>query len=99
MSINFGVKYLYIQLFNISNTLIETSSCDGLKIKEKVDFEVELTLTKCPEKLPSGGYKPIVFNISAQGIGERVVVNVDPMCECDCEQEALTVNLQFFCLN
>ena len=60
-------------------------------MKKKVDFEVELTLTKCPEKNSIGLIKPITFNISAQGIGERVVVNVEPLCECDCEKETSEV--------
>ena len=38
-----------------------------------------------------GLIKPITFNISAQGIGERVVVNVEPLCECDCEKETSQV--------
>ncbi len=67
---------------------METSSCDGLKIKEQVDFTVEIKLTKCPERLPNGSFKPIVFNISAQGIGERAQVYIEPMCECDCERES-----------
>lgn len=49
-------------------------------------------MTKCPEKTSLGVVKPITFNISAQGIGERVVVNIEPLCECDCEKENLQVN-------
>ena len=82
-----------------SDTYVETSSCDGLKIKEKVDFMVELTLTKCPDKDQQQQQqilKPIAFNISAQGIGERVVVNVESICECDCEKHALEVWKFFF---
>ena len=65
-----------------NDTLVETSSCDGLRIKERVDFEVELTLTKCPAN--NQVMKPIIIN--AQGIGERVVVNLEPVCECECEK-------------
>ncbi len=68
----------------ISDTLLETSSCDGLKIKEKVDFEVELTLTKCPKN--NQPIKPVVIN--AQGIDERVIVHIDALCDCDCEKES-----------
>lgn len=71
---------------------METSSCDGLKIKEKVDFQVELTLTKCPTSK-----KPITFNISAQGIGERVVVSIEPECECECEKETTTATTSAYC--
>ncbi len=63
--------------------MVETSSCDGLRIKERVDFEVELTLTKCPAD--DTKLKPLIIN--AQGIGERVVINIDPLCECDCEKK------------
>ena len=49
-------------------------------------------LTKCPEKKDSN--KPISFSINAQGIGERVVVNIEPMCECDCEKEAIENNVK-----
>lgn len=67
---------------------METSACDGLRIKEKVDFEVELTLTKCPD--PKTSLKPVIIN--AQGIAERVVINIDPLCECDCEKKTDQVN-------
>ena len=72
---------------------METSSCDGLRIKEKVDFEVELTLTKCPEKGQS--IKPIIIN--AQGLGERVVVNVDAICDCDCEKKQEQTGVSDYC--
>ncbi len=70
----------------------ETNSCDEIKIKEKVEFQVEITLTKCPEKGPNGQIKPINFNISAQGIGERVSVSVEGICECECEKETQQVD-------
>jgi hypothetical protein len=41
-------------------------------------------MAKCPEKL-SSTMKPIIIN--AQGIGERVVINVEPICECECEKK------------
>ena len=62
-----------------------------------MDFQVELTLTKCPEKTASGSIKPITFNISAQGIGERVVVNVEPLCECDCEKDGVNSETSDYC--
>jgi protocadherin alpha len=64
--------------------LIETNTCDGLKIKEKVDFEVEITLTKCLTDMEK--FKRVV-NIVAAGINERITVNLDPICNCDCEKE------------
>ncbi len=75
--------------------MVETNSCDEIKIKEKVEFQVEVTMTKCPERLPNGQLKPITFNISAQGIGERVSVTVEGICECDCEKETQQVELFF----
>ena len=73
--------------------MVETNTCDGLKIKEKVDFEVEITLTKCPTDLEK--FKRVV-NIVAAGINERIVVNLDTICSCDCEKEdQLTVKKSF----
>lgn len=92
-SVNFD--YFIVILFCIlqiySDTLVETNSCDEIKIKEKVEFQVEVIMTKCPERLPNGQLKPITFNISAQGIGERVSVTVEGICECDCEKETQQV--------
>ncbi|RMZ98417.1 integrin beta-PS isoform X2 [Brachionus plicatilis] len=61
--------------------LAETSWCDGLKIKQQVDFEVELTMNECVRG-------PLRFNISAQGLAERVEVSVEGECECECEKES-----------
>ena len=70
---------------------METSFCDGLRIKERVDFEVELTLSKCP----SEALRPLVIN--AQGLGERVVVNLEPICECECSKGKDTEPLSSAC--
>jgi integrin beta 1 len=64
--------------------LKETNFCDGLRIKEKVDFEVEIKMTKCPANRKTA-MKPIILN--AQGIGERVVIDIDALCDCDCERD------------
>ena len=42
-----------------------------------------ITLTKCPES--GKQIRPIIIN--AQGLGERINVSVEPICECDCEKE------------
>ena len=77
-----------------SDTLRETSACDEIKINQPVDFEVELKLTKCgaagARDPLTGRYKPLSFNISSPGIGERVLVNIEPLCECECEHEKAT---------
>lgn len=87
-----GVQIRFFSKCQNSSTLVETSSCDGLKIKEKVDFQVELTLTKCPTTR-----RPITFNISAQGIGERVVVSIEPECECECERKSEAAETNTYC--
>ena len=75
--------------------MVETSSCDGLRIKERVDFEVELTLTKCPA--PNQVVKPVIIN--AQGIGERVVIDIEALCDCDCEKEGQQAKQSKYCDN
>ncbi len=38
-----------------------------------------------------------VVNIVAAGINEKITVNLDPICNCDCEKEdQLTVRMSFF---
>ncbi len=66
---------------------METNTCDGLKIKEKVDFEMEITLNKCPK---DNKFKKSL-TVHAQGIDERVNINLEAICDCDCERERLTV--------
>ncbi len=76
-----------------NDSLVETNSCDGLRIKERVDFEVEITLIRCPLKGQS--LKPVIIN--AQGIGERVVVHLEPICECECESKGESEPLSESC--
>jgi len=78
----------FIRKFIYRNTLTETNSCDNLKIKEKVTFEVEITLNKCPNDLKFRRG----ITVQAQGIDERVYINLEHICECDCEKEIVNVN-------
>jgi hypothetical protein len=53
-----------------------------------------LALTKCPTDMEK--FKRVV-NIVAAGINEKITVNLDPICNCDCEKEdQLTVRMSFF---
>lgn len=55
-----------------------------MKIKEKVEFQVEITLNKCPTDLTK--FKRTI-SINPKGLDERITIDVEPICGCDCENE------------
>ncbi len=51
---------------------------------------MEITLTKCPKDVK---FKKSI-TVHAQGIDERVNINLETLCECDCEKDRLTVRFE-----
>jgi hypothetical protein len=49
---------------------------------------MEITLTKCPKDVK---FKKSI-TVHAQGIDERVNINLETICDCDCEKEAQNVS-------
>ncbi|XP_013393648.1 integrin beta-PS isoform X1 [Lingula anatina] len=74
---------------------MNTNKCLGLKTGQSVTFDVEMTVTQCP-KDPT--QKSRVVEISpGGGLGEKLVLNLEFMCECDCELPANEVPLSPLC--
>ncbi len=48
---------------------------------------MEITLNKCPK---DNKFKKSI-TVHAQGIDERVNINLETICDCDCEKDRLTV--------
>lgn len=62
----------------------ETSRCEGLGIGEQVEYEVTLEVKSCPKNRDE--WKS-AFDIYPVGLTEKLRVNLDLMCECDCEKQ------------
>ncbi|KAJ8260338.1 hypothetical protein GJAV_G00179810 [Gymnothorax javanicus] len=55
----------------------ETGECSNVKINEQVNFTVKVTATSCLSGVQT-------FNIKPQGIGEKLKVTVETLCDCAC---------------
>ncbi|XP_048243651.1 integrin beta-PS-like [Haliotis rufescens] len=58
-----------------------TNECTGLELGESVVFDVEVNVS--PELCKK---KTHTFDIAAVGLSEKLTVNLDLVCECDCEK-------------
>ncbi|XP_006623005.1 integrin beta-PS [Apis dorsata] len=79
-----AVKVKYFSKCLGTGPLIETSKCDGLKVGTKVEFTAEIEVTSCPENRSEWKQK---FDIYPVGINETLTVNLEMLCDCECERE------------
>ena len=62
---------------------IETNECEGLKIGDTVTFEVAVSVKECPVD-PAQRVRN--FEIYPVGLGERLNITLNLICECECEK-------------
>lgn len=67
----------------LGNKLEKTNVCKGLKIGTNVEFSAEIEVKSCPENRTEWSQ---TFHISPVGLNEALVVHLDMICQCDCEQ-------------
>ena len=61
----------------------QTSKCSGLKVGTRVTFTAKIEVTKCP-KDPREWKQ--TFQIYPVGINESVIVDLEMLCQCNCEK-------------
>lgn len=83
------LKY-YSRCLNLNGPLIETNKCDGLKVGETVQFEIDIELLSCPTDRNEWNHK---FYIYPVGISENLTVHVDMLCDCACQYPGHAVSI------
>ncbi|GFQ73029.1 integrin beta-PS [Trichonephila clavata] len=61
----------------------DVNYCEGLKVGGTVDFNVKVELLDCPKNMSLWSHK---VQISPVGLNEYISLDVDLLCECDCEK-------------
>ncbi|KAK7075788.1 Integrin beta-1, partial [Halocaridina rubra] len=77
------------------NTEKETSVCQGLRVGDQVDFRAEVTLSKCPED--RNEWRQLI-SIYPVGLRERLVIDLEMFCDCQCERPGNEVRDTVFIL-
>ncbi|KAJ8307663.1 hypothetical protein KUTeg_014785, partial [Tegillarca granosa] len=65
-----------------------TNTCENVKLGESITFEVEIELKSCP---PNSTQYNTSIDISPLGISEKTTVNLNYICQCDCEKPNVSV--------
>lgn len=68
----------------LGGKLEKTNKCDGLRVGTEVKFEVRVTVNKCPELRKNWNQ---TIRISPVGLKETLELDVEIICDCECEQE------------
>ncbi|CAM1294686.1 ITGB1 (predicted) [Pycnogonum litorale] len=76
-----GIKIRYFSKC-LGKTLEETNTCVGLKVGATTEFLVELELNACPFD-KSGWSKDIT--IHPYGLQDKLVIDLQMLCQCECE--------------
>ncbi|XP_005094323.1 integrin beta pat-3 [Aplysia californica] len=74
----------------LGNQTKETSTCTDLKIGDKVEFDVTMTVNPdiCKDKT---GIVEKVVSLDAVGLNEQLLVKLKIRCECECESSTMEV--------
>jgi protocadherin alpha len=78
-----SVKVTYFSRCVGDGPIRETNKCSGLRVGSRVQFTAKIEVVKCP-KDPREWKQ--TFEIYPVGINEKVLVNLEMMCQCDCEK-------------
>ena len=71
---------------NHSNSLTKSKSnsengCSNVELGTPVQMDMKIKLKSC---------KPEIFTVSPEGISEEMVIEIEPLCECDCAIESIS---------
>jgi len=78
-----SVKVTYFSSCLEDGPLRQTNKCSGLKVGTQVTFTAKIEVVKCP-KDPREWTQ--TFQIYPVGINESVIVNLEMLCQCNCEK-------------
>lgn len=78
-----SVKVTYFSSCLEDGPVRQTSKCSGLRVGTRVMFTAKIEVVKCP-KDPRDWHQ--TFQISPVGINESVIVDLEMICQCDCER-------------
>jgi len=77
------VKVTYYSSCLGNGPSVQTNKCDGLKVGTVVNFTARIELTGCPAD-PREWRQ--LFQIYPVGINESLLVDLEMLCDCDCER-------------
>lgn len=78
---NLRIKY-YSKCLNQNGIPLPTNKCDGLKVGQTVEFEIELELLSCPADREDWHHQFFIYPV---GVNENLTIDVDMQCDCDCQ--------------
>lgn len=68
----------------LNGTISNTSRCTGLKLGSSIEFDITIEALRCPE---NSRERNRTIRIYPVGLLDPLVINVNLICECDCEKE------------
>lgn len=82
LSPHLRVRY-FTRCLNPTGPLLQTNKCDGLKVGQLVEFDIEVELLSCPISKDEWQSR---FYIYPVGVNENLTVQVEMLCDCGCSK-------------
>ncbi|XP_064455980.1 integrin beta-PS-like [Ornithodoros turicata] len=85
MKDNIANNYIQITYSSkcLSDKLEKTNICTGLKVGDNVTFEASIEIKSCPKDRSEWNQ---TFQIYPVGLSDSLTVNLEMVCDCECEQ-------------
>lgn len=61
----------------------ETSICEGIKLGSTVSFDIDIEVKSCPKKRSDYNQTIQIYPV---GLNEALLIDLEIICECDCEK-------------
>ncbi|XP_076460406.1 integrin beta pat-3-like [Babylonia areolata] len=84
-----GVEFTFLSKC-LDDVVRETAMCDKLEMKDSVTFDVSMTVTSDVCKGQSGTVRRQV-ELATEGLNEKLTINLDVICDCQCERPSFEV--------
>ncbi|TKR65398.1 hypothetical protein L596_025806 [Steinernema carpocapsae] len=88
-----GLKVSYRSKCLNGAQMLDTNVCDNIKVGNEITFEVTLENTHCVDQ------RNFQINIGPSGLDETLRLDVEVLCDCDCEKEENIIRNAYQCSN
>ncbi|XP_018572183.1 integrin beta-PS isoform X2 [Anoplophora glabripennis] len=68
---------------NTTGALVNTNKCENIKVGDLVHFKIVIEVLKCPKNRADHFQTIRIYPV---GIDESLIIDLEMLCECDCEK-------------
>ncbi|XP_023310124.1 integrin beta-PS [Anoplophora glabripennis] len=73
----------YSRCLNSTGALVNTNKCENIRVGDLIHFKIDIEVLKCPKNRADQFQTISIYPV---GIDESLIIDLEMLCECDCEK-------------